>query len=622
MAVPVNRVVIAIDYGTTYTGIAFFPMTVNTVRLLVDEIRFVGSWPSAAAGNGRSNLNESKEEFKVPSDISYAAAKNAAKQWGFDICPGSPVVRHAKLEFEPQQRLEELRMILTVLEGTKNLDLQAIRNAQDGIVAFPARDATQVVADYLLRVREHAAEQAKQWFQATVPIDLVITVPTVWNDTGKDRTLHAIHKAGFNETHFPTLRKTYIITEPEAASYYILKSMHQKRNRDVKVGDCFVVCDAGGGTVDLISYRVKQLEPTFEIEEVGFATGDRCGASYIDLDFQRWLRQKIGKENYDMLLDGLPDNDAGSYSVVGPKMQGILRYFEENIKTGFGKRDQPTKYFLPFPSELDIDDDREKDIQDGEILMTLNELKTIFKPTIQRTRALIAGQVNQVELRGYLVRSIFLCGGFARNEHLFTEVGNYARIKNIGLERGSEPWTAVARGAVAKGIDVADGLASIKRCPKHYGLSTCQLFAPHRHSEQDRYIDPFDGQHKAKDQITWLIHKGDPLFSNKSRTSSVWFRKKFDIGEVRVFQTIFVATTEEQAPQSLSRFHEHTGAITKLDCDLRNVPDVLLDRTKAGARGTPYFSANLRLDIRVDTSSVQIQLFFGNDEILAKTMSL
>lgn len=44
----------------------------------------------------------------------------------------------------------------------------------------------------------------------------------------------------------------------------------------------FVLCDAGGGTVDLISYKITQIQPTFRIEEAAIGSGDKCGATYVD----------------------------------------------------------------------------------------------------------------------------------------------------------------------------------------------------------------------------------------------------------------------------------------------------------------------------------------------------
>jgi hypothetical protein len=41
-------------------------------------------------------------------------------------------------------------------------------------------------------------------------------------------------------------------------------------------------CDAGGGTVDLISYKITQTTPTFRVEEAAVGSGDKCGATYVD----------------------------------------------------------------------------------------------------------------------------------------------------------------------------------------------------------------------------------------------------------------------------------------------------------------------------------------------------
>lgn len=39
------------------------------------------------------------------------------------------------------------------------------------------------------------------------------------------------------------------------------------------------VCDAGGGTVDLITYIVKQSQPTIIFEELVGPSGGLCGKS-------------------------------------------------------------------------------------------------------------------------------------------------------------------------------------------------------------------------------------------------------------------------------------------------------------------------------------------------------
>ncbi len=60
-----------------------------------------------------------------------------------------------------------------------------------------------------------------------------------------------------------------LIKEPEAAALYTMHSLDFSLN----IGDVFVVCDAGGGTVDLISYEVLGLSPTLQVKEIVPGTG-------------------------------------------------------------------------------------------------------------------------------------------------------------------------------------------------------------------------------------------------------------------------------------------------------------------------------------------------------------
>ena len=82
----------------------------------------------------------------------------------------------------------------------------------------------------------------------------------------------------------------HIITEPEAAAMYALDVMDP---HNLKVGDTFVLCDAGGGTVDLISYTVSALKPILKITEASPGSGSLCGSTFLNRIFQKFLRDKF-----------------------------------------------------------------------------------------------------------------------------------------------------------------------------------------------------------------------------------------------------------------------------------------------------------------------------------------
>ena len=120
------------------------------------------------------------------------------------------------------------------------------------------KDAQTVVADYLSELWSHAKTVLqRRWpFLSTTTLDVILTVPAVWSDAAKDATLKAAKRAGMGNN-------ITLISEPEAAAVYALKSMQSGNLSD---GNNFIVCDAGGGTVDLISFEIKQVMP-LRIEE-------------------------------------------------------------------------------------------------------------------------------------------------------------------------------------------------------------------------------------------------------------------------------------------------------------------------------------------------------------------
>jgi hypothetical protein len=87
---------------------------------------------------------------------------------------------------------------------------------------------------------------------------------------------------------------------------------------------------------------------------------------------------------------------------------------------------------------------------------------------------------------------------------------------------------------------------------KHYGISISQAHSTYRHTTEDTYLDPFDGERKGKEQMVWLIKKGDLLLSNKVKHVSLDFCRRFGIKDPRVFITKFVTCDEDIAPTRLS----------------------------------------------------------------------
>lgn len=194
-----------------------------------EHIEVVHDWPSQHTKIG------TKE--KVPSEVTY---QKQGLLWGSLIPPN--VQRHlwTKLQLDPTQKGELVKIVREVSTSSEH----------------PNKQPVEIIADFLAQVKAHLIKNLDQKYGKvlwrSMNVTLVVTVPAVWTEVAKARTLEAVDKAGFNTSEFPQLKNILMTTEPEAAAIYTIKSLRgTTQNSDFAVGDGFIVCDMGGCTVDL-----------------------------------------------------------------------------------------------------------------------------------------------------------------------------------------------------------------------------------------------------------------------------------------------------------------------------------------------------------------------------------
>lgn len=176
------------------------------------------------------------------------------------------------------------------------LDPEHTEKLQDGSQLLKGnllgQDIDRIVTDYMnglcAFVREHLRRRFSRAIVDTTPFEYVVTVPAIWSDRAKQRTVDAFAWAMRADK-----TSIYSVTEPEAAATCVL---HQYPQHDLSAGDCFIVVDAGGGTVDLISYTIKDLPPKLSVSEAAPGSGGACGAAFLNERFRRMVVETLGQE--------------------------------------------------------------------------------------------------------------------------------------------------------------------------------------------------------------------------------------------------------------------------------------------------------------------------------------
>ncbi|KAI7976787.1 hypothetical protein EIK77_010018 [Talaromyces pinophilus] len=226
MSLDVNshKIIVGIDYGTTYTGtLSEINAYVSTEKNDIDDIVVVNTWPGPARA--------SDHVLKAPSRIAYPNENTGIEspQWGYQVQPGMTAYSWTKL-------LLEKRMPLGGYED-QNLEIAS----KAGIMKLPeAKTAIQVVADFLKEIRCHALrlleKRITEKILAATPLEFWLTIPAIWSESAKSATREAALLAGFEGSSNRPKDRIYMITEPEAAAVAaIRKSIHDGMGDFVKV---------------------------------------------------------------------------------------------------------------------------------------------------------------------------------------------------------------------------------------------------------------------------------------------------------------------------------------------------------------------------------------------------
>ena len=109
-----------------------------------------------------------------------------------------------------------------------------------------------------------------------------------------------------------------------------------------------MICDAGGGTCDLISYEITSLKPKLELKELVPGKGGMSGSLGLNKRFKQAVKELVGDDQYVNLRKTKGFEEA-------------VTQFDRSIKTAFrGLSDE--EYFVNFPMAR-LHDDHENGVE-------------------------------------------------------------------------------------------------------------------------------------------------------------------------------------------------------------------------------------------------------------------
>ncbi|KAK4169554.1 hypothetical protein QBC43DRAFT_375362 [Cladorrhinum sp. PSN259] len=628
------RLIICVDYGTTFTGVAWI-LTDPPKQPTAADIKIVQNWTQGGV---------TENQYKVPSEYTYS--RNTGARWGFNIADSAYILKWTKLQLEVPSRASALRSMKRLLQEADKLDIDPGNGeAEKSIPGHITRTASEIVTEYLEEVMKQVQQDVERAFNGDriafeqlleqVPIDLIITHPAKWDSRGKNITFRAVNSAfnqAFAELNF--LRGCVrLATEPEACAQYTLQVARAKalqasqanvRTRadgmkhpwhQLSIGECVIIVDAGGGTVDAVAYLIQALTPEFKIDRITDPETRPWGATLVDSYFlDTFLPQRLGHGNYRKLLSMGQERDfhgSGGHTVHKIGEQYVLKKFQA-LKHEFSG-EPCDEMVLGLPEELKFRDNPSRGIRRGQLLISCQDMEEMFRGCIKGIEDLIDRQLRVISEKRRKVRTIFLSGGFSQNGYLLKRVQSSAG--DYQVIQAENPSIAVAGGGVLLGLGLECKIPPLAvECPYSLGVKASTDFAPYDHAEAQEYRDVLDGKMRARNHIDWFAFKGDLIEHDSAETKTVNLIRKFVQDGSRVGRVIIVCSKAKD-PQMPDANDEPPSEVP-LDFDLdTKIPSDdlprLLQTITHPKTGKTYQQLALQLDVTIRQKNAEIQLVCG-----------
>lgn len=537
-----EKLLISIDIGTTCSAASFCLQrpehSLNPGHS--PNLEIVSGWPGQI----------SEQDYKVPS-VMYYNLNGDPKGWGAEST--DPVFKSRAVR-EGWIRVEWFKLLLKPPHCATGMEY---------IPELPNfLTIQQVYTDFLTRVlshikfffSKHRADGDELWDELLPAADIVFTIPNGWElkqqyairraaisagflgaTVVNGRDAHAVKRSRLNHSMTArqkqmteALERIRFVSESEAAMVYATKS----GNVDswLKEGDDVIVCDVGGGTIDITCYNISKEKP-LEIRERFASKCIISGAVLVNQKARDYITEKV----YDTTWN------------TEKKIDQLMDYFERETKKRFKHPADPEYSVGPGGSD---EESAKANVRDGMLFIPADDFETFFQPTLSA----IKDEVHDIWRRSErTAKNVIMVGGFMNSSYAFQQLDIWGRENGIKFAKPD--------GTMAKAVSHGALLWHLANPVKgyivkfHYG-SNLELRLPEMSEETIQSIqgrklfDCVDGTQFVKGGWETIAPMGETLETGYEMCKEVtkWVEKD-DPEEVLTHEYKIYVCRDEEVPQ-------------------------------------------------------------------------
>ncbi|XP_063323630.1 heat shock 70 kDa protein 12A-like [Pelmatolapia mariae] len=449
--------IIAIDFGTAYSGYAF-----NITPKAKETEPFLKRW----------GKEHGQDTPKTPTCILFDEQEEFL-QFGYE-----GKTTYIKMHGEEAKRhyfFENFKMEIYSKKLNRDLMIKAANGKS--VTAF------KVFTTALWYLKEDALKSinANTEGRKFISSDFtwVLTVPAIWDPSAKQFMREAATQAGIvTEGNQHSL---IIALEPEAASVWCKKlpadgfitQNHDGGSLDQSPGTQYIVVDCGGGTIDI---TVHEVLDGGALKELHKASGNDLGGQSVDRKFKEFLREIFSDGVWDKYEENFPSEvqrimyDFTFFKQVDDDVQMSCPY---NLGTLAQKIQEIEKFFESVEgASWDC----------GAIRISKEKLRSFFAESLKG----ITKSLSDILKNDFSIEYILLVGGYAESkilrQHVIDQFGDQCKVLCP-----FRPQEAILKGAVKFGR--SPGLVASRKSAFTYGFETSKTFDESNHPPDKKFVN-------------------------------------------------------------------------------------------------------------------------------------
>lgn len=547
-----HLIVVAIDFGTTYSGYAF--------SLGVE----FETQPTKISSNKPWTASQGLVSHKAPTSILLKPDKSFYK-FGYEA--EDKYNDLAQSEAEDFRDYYYFRRFKMMLHARKNLQRETVIEDETG-KQLKAKTVFSYGIKYL---KDHAMTTIDRQGQVLDEMDIhwVITVPAIWSDAAKQFMREAAYAAGIESNNLS------IALEPEAASVYckyLPTDQLAGSDRDTSLfnpGSKYMVIDLGGGTADITVHRVEDDESLCEVHS---PSGGAWGGTSVDEKFIKYLKGIVGEDVMKLFFKHHMEDVLDLYREFEIRKRRVKIDMSEtptlSIKIPVALLDRYQKYTGNSLRDIIKDDPKYKGkvtCLADKIRIDSSTMKSFFADAMENLVDHIREILAEIPVRG--TNMFILVGGFSESE--FVQETIRAKFPNVKTIVPFDAGLAVLKGAVIFGH--APMVITSRVCRRTFGIAVRRPF--------DKQTDPIEkhdwvgDREVCKDVFHKYMEIGQPLKVGEPVTTSLSASPHQTTARIRVY-----ASAEKQPGFVTDAKSSYLGevVVSLEDSDSVSVVDVKL----------------------------------------------